>query len=221
MVEMEVKILVVEDQALIRKGLLALIKSNYPDWEIYEAENGMEAVSIAEKVHPDLILMDYRMPKMHGLKAAEIIMKILPETKIIMVSAEENSEFMYDAIDAKVSGIVAKTSSEEELLKAISDVMNGQSFLNGMVSDKITQHIYEKKRKRIGSRHLQSSLLTDRELEILNLLAKGNSAAQIAFRLFISRRTVEAHKANILKKCEVGSTPDLIRFAISKKLIAI
>jgi two-component system, NarL family, response regulator NreC len=219
--EMETKILIVEDQALIRKGISALVKSNYPTWEIHEAANGIQAVTKANKVRPDLILMDYRMPGMDGLRAAEIITTNLPDAKIIMVSAEENSEFMFDALDAHVAGIVAKTASDEELLHAINQVKNGQSYLNNMVSDKVLQHFYEKKKKKIKSKHLQTSLLTDRELEILNLLAKGNSAALIATKLFISKRTVEAHKANIMKKCQVGSTPDLIRFAISKKLITI
>ncbi len=218
---METKILIVEDQALIRKGISALVKLHYPNWEIHEAENGVRAVSKAKEVLPDIILMDYRMPKMDGLIASAIITKNLPETKIIMVSAEENSEFLFDAIDARVSGIVNKTSSDVELMKAIFNVKNGKFYLNSLVSDKITQHFFERKRKRVMSKHLHSSLLSDRELEILNLLAKGNSAIQIAGLLFISKRTVESHKANILKKCQVRSTPDLVRFAISKKLIII
>ncbi len=218
---METKILIVEDQALIRKGISALIRSNYPAWEIHEADDGVQAIYKANEVQPDIILMDYRMPKMNGLKAAEIILSNFPDTKIIMVSAEENSEFMMDAVDTKVAGIVSKTASEPELLKAISEVTKGQTYLKGIVSDKIMQHLYEKNRKKIKGRHLQTPLLTDRELEVLNLLAKGNSALQIATKLYISRRTVEAHKANIIKKCQVESTPDLIRFAISKRLITI
>jgi len=216
---METKILIVEDQALIRKGISAMVRSHYPDWEIHEAENGVQAILKAKEVLPDIILMDYRMPIMDGLQASRIITKNFPGIKIIMVSAEENSEFMFDAVDARVSGIVTKTCSDAELLKAIFDVQNGRSYLNSSVSDKITQHFYEKKRKRVGSKHLHSTLLSDRELEILKLLSKGNSAAQIATKLFISKRTVEAHKANILKKCQVGSTPELVRFAICKKLI--
>ena len=218
---METKILIVEDQALIRKGISALVKAHYPDWKIYEAENGVQAISKAKELRPDIILMDFRMPKMDGLKAAAIITKNLPETKIIMVSAEENSEFMFDAVNARVSGIVTKTDSDTELLKAISNVKNGKSYLNRSVSDKITQHIFEKKKITIKSKHLQSSLLSDRELEILALLVKGNTAIQIAAKLYISKRTVESHKANIMKKCQVKSTPDLVRFAISKKLIVI
>ena len=198
---METKILIVEDQALIRKGISALVKSHYPNWEIHEAENGIQAISKAKEVCPDIILMDYRMPKMDGLTASIIITNNHPETKIIMVSGEENSEFMFDAVDARVSGIVTKTCSDVELLNAIFNVKNGKSYLNSFVSDKITQHLFEKNRKRVLSKHLNSSLLTDRELEILNLLAKGNSAPQIATKLFISKRTVDAHKANIIKKC--------------------
>jgi two-component system, NarL family, response regulator NreC len=218
---METKILIVEDQVLIRKGISALVKSKYPLWEIHEAKDGVQALSKALEIKPDIILMDYRMPMMDGLKASRLITKNLPGTKIIMVSGEETSDFMIDAIEARVSGIVTKSSSEKELLKAIFAVIHGKTYLNNSVCNKIAEHLYEKQRKKISSKHIQSSLLSDRELEILTLLAKGNSAAQIAEKLVISRRTVEAHKANILKKCQVGSTPDLVRFAISKNLITI
>jgi two-component system, NarL family, response regulator NreC len=164
--------------------------------------------------------MDYRMPKVDGLRASRIITEILPETRIIMVSAEDTSEFMFNAIESRVSGIVTKTSSEAELLQAISDVMSGKPYLNISVSNKITEHLYEKAKKRLGDNQAKS-LLTNRELEVLNLLVKGYSASQISGKLIISRRTVEAHKANMLKKCQVATTPDLIRFAISKNLIGI
>jgi two-component system, NarL family, response regulator NreC len=216
---METKILIVEDQALIRKCISALIKSHFSNWDVYEAANGIQAIFKANEVHPDIILMDYRMPIMDGLRASVIILENLPETKIIMVTAEENSEFMFDAVDARICGIVSKTSTDIDLLNAICNVKNGKAYLNSIVSDKITQHLYQKKRKKIKSRHLNSSLLSDRELEILNLLSKGNSSAEIGIKLFISKRTVDSHKANIIKKCQVRSTPDLVRYAIAKNLI--
>jgi|WetSurMetagenome_2_1015567.scaffolds.fasta_scaffold335193_2 two-component system, NarL family, response regulator NreC len=216
---MENRVLIVEDQALIRKGISVLVKSHYPTWQVYEAADGLEAIVRAREVRPEIILMDYRMPGLDGLKAAETIISEFPETKVIMVSAEEDSEFMFAALDANVSGIVAKTASDEELLHAIRMVKNGKRYFEGLTPEKISQYFYEKNKKRIPGKHHHSSLLTDRELEILVLIARGNSAADIAAKLFISKRTVEVHKANIMKKCQVGSTADLVRYAISKKLI--
>lgn len=218
---MGIRILIVEDQTLIRRGLSSMVRTKFPAWEISEAANGLEAISKAKKFHPDIILMDYWMPKMNGLKASKIILKQNPKAKIIIVSAEGHSEFLYEAVDAEVSGIVAKNSSDADLFQAIEQVRRGLTYMNSQVSDKVTQVFYERKKKRIGIRHRHSSLFSDREMEVLKLLLNGNTASQIADQLYISRRTVEGHKANMLKKCQVKSTPDLIRFAISKKLIVI
>jgi DNA-binding NarL/FixJ family response regulator len=217
---METKLLIVEDQALIRRAISALIHSSYPSWQIYEANNGAQAVSKALEIKPFIILMDYRMPVMDGLQASRIIIENQPDTRIIMVSAEEDNEFMFKAIGTRVSGIVMKSASESELLRAINAVIQGKIYINSIVSEKVTEHLFEKNQRRIGVSHQKSSLFSNREIEILNLLVQGNSAAKIAEHLYISRRTVEAHKANMLKKCKVASTPDLIRFAISHHIIS-
>jgi two-component system, NarL family, response regulator NreC len=216
-----IRVMLVEDQTLIRKAFLALVKSHHPEWHVYEANDGAEAVIRAKEFQPNLILMDYRMPKMDGLLAAEIILQNFPETKIIMVSAEENNEFMFNAIDTGVSGIVPKMAPEEELMEAISTVIKGEIYLNPLVSEKIAQYFYEKKKRRVIKRHHASPIFSDRELEILRLIVQGHSSPKIADLLFISKRTVESHRANIIKKCQVSSTADLIRFAIANKMIEL
>jgi two-component system, NarL family, response regulator NreC len=216
---MEKRVLIVEDQALIRKSLSALIMTHYPAWEVHEAENGAQAISAAREIQPEIIFMDYRMPGVNGLDASKIILEDLPQTKIIMVSAEENDEFMFEAVATKVSGIVSKAASDSELLAAIEDVINGRSYINADSALQITQHLWNKNKKIKGKKHRKSSLLSDRELEILNFIAKGLSTVQIADKLFISHRTVESHRSNMLKKCNVATTPQLVRFAIRKNLI--
>jgi DNA-binding NarL/FixJ family response regulator len=217
----EMRVMLVEDQTLIRDAFLVLIKSYHPDWQVRESNNGSEAVIRAKEFRPNLILMDYRMPKMDGLTAAEIILQNLPETKIIMVSAEENNEFMFNAIDTGVSGIVAKMAPEEELMEAIDTVIRGEIYLNPRVSEKIAQYFYEKKKRRVIRKHNASPIFSDRELEVLRLIVQGNSSPKIADYLFLSKRTVESHRANIIKKCQVSSTADLVRFAIANKLIEL
>lgn len=215
---METNILVVDDHPLLRKGIIDVLISHFPHWKIHEAGNGLDAVQKAKEFRPELIFMDYRMPRMDGLKASAMIMEEFPETRIIMVSMEEGSEYVRDAFEAKVSGIVTKTYSEVELLEAISTVRNGKTYLRPKDRDLFLEIMLEKNRRKIESRHQSSPLLTDREVEIIRYIVKGKSAQEIAELLSISRRTVETHKANILTKCQVKSTAELIRYALTNNL---
>ena len=215
-----VKILIVDDHALIRKGMIALLKNHNSSWELHEAEDGVRAIVKAEEIDPDIILLDYHMPKLDGAKAATIIMKASPQTKIIIVSMDVNPEMIIDIIHAGVVGIVSKHSTEDELILAIDAVKNGKRHLSVDASEIVGQNFFEKKKKTRRHRHIKSQLLTDREMEVLKYVMKGLSPATIAKVLSLSERTVSNHKANMFRKCKVKSTTELIRFATEVKVFA-
>jgi two-component system, NarL family, response regulator NreC len=215
------KILVVDDHALIRKGIMALLKNHNSDWDLHEAEDGVKAILKAEEIDPDIILLDYHMPKLDGAKAANIIMKALPRTKIIIVTMDVSPEMVIEIIHAGVAGIVSKQSPEDELILAIDTVKNGKRHLSMHASEIVSQNFLTKKKRNRKYRHTRNKLLTDRETEILKYIVKGLSCPAIAKVLSISQRTVSNHKASMFRKCQVKSTIELVRFAIKTKTVPI
>lgn len=205
-VQYPAKILLVDDHALIRKGIAALLQKYNDTWELYEAENGIQGVLKAREIRPDIILMDYIMPKLDGLKAAAIIKQELPETEIIIVTMDMRPEIMLESIDAGISRIVPKQAPESELLTAISDIGKGKTDRR-------------KSARRTKKSHTRHKLLTDREIEVLNFLALGMHLPEIASRLVVSKKTVDNHKMNIFRKCRVHSIPELMRFALRNRII--
>jgi DNA-binding NarL/FixJ family response regulator len=214
-----VKILIVDDHALIRRGIIALLKNHDSSLDLHEAEDGVRAILKAEEIDPEIILLDYHMPKLNGAKAATIIKKTSPQAKIIIVSMDLSPEMIIEIIDAGVAGIVSKQSPEDELILAIDNVKNGKTHISGHASEFLKQNLLEKKKRTRQNRHTINKLLTDRETEILKFIVKGLSCSTIAEALSISPRTVSNHKASIFRKCKVNSTLELIRFAINIKII--
>ncbi|MCX6252108.1 MAG: response regulator transcription factor [Bacteroidetes bacterium] len=216
---MKAKILIVDDHALLRKGVHSIISAHHPEWEVYEAENGIQSILKANDVKPDLILMDYHMPKLDGISAATAIHREYPAAKIIMVSMDVGEEEVGHMIDAGVMGIVHKESPEEELLKAISEVRDGQYYLKGKIGALANQYrmeMLEKKKKRVKS---HDQLLSRRENDVLKLLVKGLSRNEIAEKFTLSKRTVEKHIANIYKKTNTHSVYSLIRFTLKNGVL--
>jgi two-component system response regulator NreC len=214
-----VKILIVDDHALIRKGIMALLKNHNSSWDLHEAEDGVRAILKAEEIDPDIILLDYHMPKLDGAKAATIIMKASPQTKIIIVSMDVSPEAIIEIIHAGVVGIVSKQSTEDELILAIDTVNNGKRHLSEHASEIVSQNLLDKKKRNRKHRHTRNKLLTDRETEILKYIVKGFSCQTIAKALSISTRTVDNHKSNMFRKFKVNSTPELIRYAMKIKIV--
>ena len=214
-----IKILVVDDHALTRRGIMALLADYYPGWIIEEAEDGVKAIVKAGQLKPDIILLDYHMPKLNGVKAATFIRKASPESRIILVSMEMNPNVMIDTINAGIVGIISKNDYDNELFLAIDSVKNGKNHIPERVTKIFEQDILEKLKKTRKHRHRKNKLLTDREVEIFQYVVKGLPTAAIAHILSISQRTVDNHKASIFRKCKVSNTPDLIRFALNKKML--
>jgi DNA-binding NarL/FixJ family response regulator len=218
---MPVKILLVDDHQLLRQGLLAILKNHNSKWELHEAENGIQAILKADEVEPDIILMDYLMPKLDGIRATTVIKKSLPDVKIIMVSMDMSPEVIIQTIQAGVLGIVSKNSSEKELLNAIDMVKNGKQHLSGFVSDIATEQGFNRRNKKGKPAPARINFLTKREKEVLKQLLKGLSTKTIADEMAISARTVDNHKANIFRKCHIHSTNELMRFALKANIVSL
>ena len=215
-----IAILIVDDHFIVRQGLKSMIAAVHPEWEIFEAENGIQAILVASRVKPNLILMDHMMPKLDGIKAASLINRDFPGSKIIMVTMSNPDDLLSVSIDAGVTLIISKDASNGEILETITEFANGISKVMARNPGKPSGNKNKKiKTGKRPDRHTSSLLLTDRELEVIELMMKGYPLKRISDHLGISRRTVEGHKLKIMKKCNLHSSSELIRLVISNKIL--
>ena len=211
------RIVIAEDHRILRDGLRALISSN-PDLDILgEAEDGRDAIRCVEKLVPDLILLDLSMPRMNGMEAINEIKKQSPETKILVLTVHRTEEYILATLRAGANGYVLKDATHAELLMAIKSVLMGKRYLSPGVSEKVIEGYLE------GRKTLKSSTpwdtLTQREREVLKLIAEGYKNKEIADYLYISVKTVEKHRANLMKKLDLHNTSSLTAFAMEKGLV--
>jgi len=211
------RIVIAEDHTIIREGLRALLSSD-PEFEIVgEAEDGIEAIKLVERLAPNLVIMDLSMPKMNGVAAIREIKRIAPETKIVVLTVHTNEEYILASFQAGSNGYVLKYASHEELVLAIRTVLNGQPYLTPAASAVVLEAYLDAQKRSDGEPF--SGRLTARETEVLKLIAEGYRNKQIADLLGISVKTVERHRANLMKKLDLHSGPALTTFAMQKGLI--
>lgn len=207
---MNTRILVVEDQALIREGLMRTIKSEKPEWEISGAPDGIEAIRKARQSQPDIILMDYLMPRLDGVRAAFTIYEQFPEIKIIMVTGEMTEEMVSMTIGTGVKGFLSKCATTSELMTAIEKILGGRHHL----SDRTLDIAAETSAKRRKGRSVLQRIFSRREIEVLKLMTLGLTSKEIAGKLFISKRTVDRHRSSLLARSGSRTPAELIRFAM-------
>lgn len=212
------RIVIAEDHTILREGLRALLSSQ-PDFEIVgEAENGRDAIRCVGEGNPDLILIDLSMPKMNGLEAIKEIKKQNSGTKVVVLTVHKTEEYILAALQAGADGYVLKDSTHAELEMAIKNVLEGKRFLSPGISEKVIGGYLE------GKMTVQAKstwdTLTQREREILKLIAEGNKNKEIADYLCISLKTVEKHRTNLMKKLDLHNVASLTAFAIEKGLIS-
>jgi DNA-binding NarL/FixJ family response regulator len=213
-------VLIVDDHSITRRGMKSLIESVYPDWTFFEANNGVQAIVTALREKPDLVLMDQMMPKLDGLKAASVITHNLNKTSVIMVTASNREDLISVANDAGINYVISKGASDGEILKTISEFLKGTNKKDAEIKDRKSN--IDKRQLLAGrrpDRHTLSVKMTDREFEVAELLMKGNTTYKIADYLGISKRTVEGHKSQIMKKFDLHSSPELIRFLINNDIL--
>ena len=214
----QTRVLLVDDHQLIIDGLRGFIETNAAYLVVGEANTGAEAVRLAGVLNPHVILMDIEMPEMSGIQACQEIKKIKPDAKIIIVSMHHEKQLIKKLIDQGADGYLLKNSTQREVMDAIEKVLKNQSYF----SQDVTLSLLDKSNSVGTGRDLSLpiSQLTEREIEILKLVAQGMTNKEIGDTLDISHRTVDTHRTNLMKKLDVTNVAGLIRFAFKNGLIS-
>ena len=214
-------VLIVDDHPLYREGLKAIIASSSEFEVVGEAGDAEEGFVRAKELRPDLALVDISLPGKNGIDLAQGLKSALPETRVLVVSMHSRMDYISEAFRAGARGYMVKDSAGEGLLKALAAVANGEYFLDSSVSREVILGIVNIPDELMVVTHSDYKSLTSREQEILRLLAEGLTAKEIANRLFISSKTVENHRINIMRKLELQRPIDLIRYAARIGLIDV
>ena len=211
------RVVIAEDHTILREGLRALLSAESDLEVVGEAEDGRQAIRRVEELEPDLILTDLSMPKMNGVEAIREIKKRAPETKVLALTVHKAEEFILEVLQAGADGYILKDASSEELIMAIKSVLGGKRYLSPSVSQMVIEGYLE------GRKSFRSSspwdTLTKREREILKLIAEGHKNKEIADYLYISVKTVEKHRANLMKKLDLHSAAALTAYAMERGLV--
>ena len=216
-----IRVLVVDDHALFRRGLQMVLGAESDVEVIGEASDGAEALKVAAETLPDVVLMDVRMPRRGGIDATTAIKDAVPSAKIIMLTISDEEADLYDAIKAGAMGYLLKEISIDEVATAVRSVHNGQSLISPSMASKLLNEFATMVRKDDERQQVPTPRLTDREMEVLKLVAKGLNNRDIAKKLFISENTVKNHIRNILEKLQLHSRMEAVVYAVREKLLEI
>jgi two-component system, NarL family, response regulator DegU len=217
-----IKIVLVDDHGIVRDGIKSTLHGEKNIKIIGEASNGLEAIDRVKKLSPDVVILDITMPEMNGIDATSIITKKYPDTKSLVLSMHDNEDYVLRSIEAGAHGYLLKDTSKEEFVKAINAVARGEKYFSTSVSNILaTGYLHKIKNRETGFTETDSEFggLTKREKGILKLIVDGQSNREIADKLDISIRTIETHRANIMKKLKVKNAVELIKVAMEEKIV--
>jgi len=214
----KIKVLIVDDHTLVRDGIRALLTLVADIEVVGEAANGKEAIEKTEELGPDVVLMDLAMPGMVGLEATRRIRRQFPGVKVLALTQYDDSEYVIPVIEAGARGFVTKMAAFSELASAIQAVYRGESFLSPSAAAALVEECQQKTTEGGKDPYQQ---LTDREREVLKLVAEGHTAREIADMLVVSPKTVEWYKASLMNKLNIHNKTGLIKFAIRKQVISL
>jgi two-component system response regulator NreC len=216
----EIKVLIVDDHAILREGVHALL-AREPDIDVVgEAGDGREAVELVPRLRPDVVIMDIVMPRMNGLEATRLITEKYPDVRVLILSMYDDHEYVVQIIQAGASGYVLKRVVTEDLVRAIHEVHAGESFLYPPIAAKlIGDYLRVTKGENAGG--AVGEALTSREREVLKLIADGNSNQEIAEQLGLSRKTVDSHRANAMRKLDLHDVTEVVKYAIRTGMITL
>jgi DNA-binding NarL/FixJ family response regulator len=213
-------ILIADDHDIIRRGLRQLLMTK-PGWEICgEAKNGREALTLAEQLKPDVIVMDISMPELNGLDAARQLQKTSPQIGILILTMYFTDQLVREVIDCGARGYILKSDADKELVNAVEALANRRTYFTREASE-ILLNGYSRPDVVLNSKATARNRLTAREREIVQLLAGGKSSKEVATTLKISVKTAETHRANIMRKLELHSVSELVRYAIRNQIIEV
>jgi DNA-binding NarL/FixJ family response regulator len=215
---MKAKVLLADDHHIFRDGLRTLLEKEKGLEVVAEAENGRKAVKLAEKLAPDIVVIDVSMPDMNGIEATRKIIDGGPNIKVIALSMHSDRRFVLGMLEAGASGYLLKDCAFAELAGAIRQVMTGNTYLSPKIADVVVKGYLHKKTDVAPA---NCALLTSREREILQLIAEGMSTKEIAAHIFLSIKTVETHRRNIMEKLDIHSVAELTKYAIREGLVSM
>lgn len=208
-----IRILVVDDHAILRDGIRSLLESQDDIVVVGEASDGEEAFNLARNLLPDIVLMDITMPNTNGLEATRLIKESFPQVNVLILTQHDSREYIAPALEAGASGYVLKRSGRREMLNAIRQVYKQGAFLTSNITQEVIQEYSQAGNREHGQQ------LTDRERQVLHLISDGRSNKEVALELGISPKTVSVHRTNIMSKLNVQNTVELIRFTTNNPWI--
>jgi DNA-binding NarL/FixJ family response regulator len=211
-----IRVVLADDHAMVRKGIRDFLEEDASIRVVAEASDGEEAITLVGREQPDIAVLDIQMPRLSGLEAARRVRKEFPNVRVLMLTAYEDEPYILAALQAGVSGYLLKTASSDELVHAVRAIAGGETALSPAVAKKLVQRVYG-----IVSAEPTPEPLTDRELQVLRLAAKGMGNRQIATELAISDRTVQGHLGNIYEKMHVSTRTEAVLFAVRAKWISL
>jgi len=214
----KLRVLLADDHGVVRKGLRFLLESE-PDLEVVgEAADGRQAVDMTSELHPDIVVMDIAMPRLNGIDATSQIVKQHPDVGVIMLSMYSDEEYLVRTLTAGAKGYLLKDSAETDLVSAVHSVRDGKPFF----SPAITKTLLDDYVRRLQQRGLSDTyeLLSDREREVLQLLAEGKTNKEVATLFNLSTHTVETHRTHIMQKLNLHNTAEIVLYAVRKKIIS-
>jgi len=217
MVATVTRIFLADDHPVVRRGLRALLESEPYFKVVGESSDGLETVRLVRKLKPDVLILDLKMPGLSGLEVTRRVKQVSPLTRVIILSIYGDKSHVIDALKSGAWGYVLKEANVDELITAIKQVVAGRRYLSQSLSELVIDYISS------GEDKVEDpyELLTPREREVLYLVAQGMTNAEIASKLYISRRTVETHRANLMRKLGLKNQADLIRFAIRRGILPL
>ena len=217
----KIKVFLLDDHQIVRDGIKSLLSDSDIIEVIGEAEDCYRFFDILKKDKPDIVVLDISLPKMSGIEVARQVKADYPEIGIIMLSMYTNEDFIFNSLKAGALGYLPKNTTKKELIEAIIKVNEGKEFFSPSISEIVIKSYVKKAQTGNEINIRENAVLTSRETEVLKLVADGKQNTDIASELFISTRTVESHRNHIMKKLDISSTVDLVKFAIRNKLIEL
>ncbi|MCP4357285.1 MAG: response regulator transcription factor [Chloroflexi bacterium] len=212
----KIKLILADDHAVVRSGLRMLLEAQTDMEIIGEAENGREAVTLAQSLQPDIILMDILMPDMNGIEATRLVKEAAPDTAVLALTMHEDEQYFFEMLKAGASGYIPKRAAPDDLVAAIRTINRGEVYLFPSLAARLVQDFVN--RQKPATKPLPDNL-TAREQEVLGLIAEGLTNPQIALQLGISVKTVDRHRENLMRKLNMHSRIALVKYAIKKGLI--
>ena len=215
---MALTILIADDHDVVRRGMKSLLQAR-AGWEVIgEAANGREAIELAKKLRPNVVILDITMPSVGGLDATRQILKSVPRVEILILTMHDSEELVKEVFNAGARGYVLKTDTGRDLVKAVEAASEHKTFFTTKIAEMVLGGFLDPDRHP-GSAQVRVSALTSRELEVIHLLAEGMSNKEVATALGISTKTAEAHRINIMRKLNLHSIAEVVRYAIRNQLL--